>query len=311
MKIKNIVLVCLSVMTLINANVSARTYDDYDDYESKQIRSVSIVYDDEYIDKLTVMATNNVQLKAEVFPKGAPSAVRWRSTDTKIATVNSSGLVKAKSAGSCEIYAVSEANTAKKTYIYLTVTEYKKYPERITLSASENAVLETDRDIRFYAEIYPPDATERKITYSVVNGWGNISENGVFNTSRKGKVTVRAYSEDKAVYGDYTFDVKYSDNHFSLVKTDYNVRNNRDIILTFSEDVSSYNVWQYIFLSRDEAGNGEDGELNITVSGNKVTLSPKMLWQSGENYIFIDSMLSGQSWDMLGKNIKYKFTVRD
>lgn len=57
----------------------------------------------------TILKGKKYTLKAKVGPKNATSkAVTWKSSDKKIATVSSKGVVTAKKAGSCNDYMYCE-----------------------------------------------------------------------------------------------------------------------------------------------------------------------------------------------------------
>lgn len=61
--------------------------------------------------KATVYVSNTIQLKATV--KGTRSKVKWTSSNSKVASVNSSGIVTAKKKGTATIRAKVNGKTAK------------------------------------------------------------------------------------------------------------------------------------------------------------------------------------------------------
>ncbi len=69
---------------------------------------------------LTVGATQ--QLKAEVLGQNSPStAVTWKSSDVAVLTVDATGLVTAKAAGTATVTATSTADTSKSGIVTVTV----------------------------------------------------------------------------------------------------------------------------------------------------------------------------------------------
>ena len=72
--------------------------------------------------KSTMTVGKKQTLKATVTPKKASSrAVVWKSSNTKIATVSSKGVVKAKKAGTATITATAKDGSGKKAACKITV----------------------------------------------------------------------------------------------------------------------------------------------------------------------------------------------
>ena len=69
--------------------------------------------------KATMRVGDGLRLKAKVWPAGTASKLTWKSSDTKVATVSSSGVVKAKKKGTATITATT-AN-GKQAKIKITV----------------------------------------------------------------------------------------------------------------------------------------------------------------------------------------------
>lgn len=122
-----------------------------------------------------------LKLKATVAPKSAKVTLKWKSSNKKVATVNSKGIVTAK---------------GKKGSATITVTAGKKKATcKITIGTpvkkitASNLKLEVGKSAKINASISPKKATVKKLTYKSNN-------TSVAKVNTKGKVT--AVKEGKA-----------------------------------------------------------------------------------------------------------------
>ena len=284
-------------------------YGDDDDYDST-LRSIYITYDDEILaNKFEVMETTTVQLGIKVSPSSANKKVTWRSSNKRIATVDSNGKVTGVRKGSCTIYATSTTNSSKRDSVTIVVTDYVKYPDRITVTPQENAVYETGNTVLFTASLYPEDTTETDIIWKV-SGGATINQSGLLTITDGGEITVKAYSPNQKTVGEYKFNAVYSENHFSSVGGAYNLMNTRNIEMYFDTDVSAYSAMNNIFATADAAGNGERIKLSVKTEGKKIIVAPAEFWPEGDVYICIKGTICDIHGNALGKNLKYKLNIR-
>ncbi len=284
-------------------------YDDDDDYDTT-LRNIYITYDDEIVTNVfEVMESTTVQFSIKASPTSASKKVKWRSSNTRIATVDSNGKVTGVKKGSCTIYATSTVNSSKKDSIKVVVTDYVKYPDRITVTPQEDAVFETGNSVQFKAELYPNDITEYDVIWKVTGG-ANITQGGLLQITDGGEITVKAYSSNNKIFGEYKFNATYSKEHFSLVGSAYNLMNDRVIEMYFDTNVSAWSAVTNIFATTDENGNGEKIKLSVKTNGKKITVSPMETWPEGDVYIFMKSSLCDANGNWLGKNLKYKLNIR-
>lgn len=260
--------------------------------------------------EIDLMQKATLRLAAKTFPSTASNGVKWYSSDEDIATVSSSGVVTALEEGQCRIYARSSVKSSRKTYITLNVTEYVRYPDKVTLELEKDSVLETGNTVKFNVKYYPEDTTERRLHWMIIGGNASISQSGEVTILNKGKVTVRIYSDDLKCSAEYTFDAKYRENHFEQVGECFNIANNRSIVFTFNENVNVSSAINSIFSSSSADGNGVLTEVFVSVEGKNVKVTPKTAWNKGENYIFIRENIMDINGTKLNKNIKYKLNVR-
>lgn len=284
-------------------------YDDDDDYDST-LRNIYITYDDETVtNEFEVMESATVQFSIKTSPSSAGGKVKWRSSNTRIATVDSNGRVTGAKKGTCTIYATSTVNSSKKDSIKVVVTDYVKYPEQIIVTPQENAVFETGNAVQFISEIYPDDATERDIVWKVVGG-ADISQKGLLQITDAGEITVKAYSTDCKVIGEYKFNATYSQEHFLLIGSAYNLNSSREIEMFFDAEVGVRSAMVNIFATAEEYGNGERLSISVKTNGKKITVAPTDTWPEGDVFIFVKGELCDVNGNELGKNLKYKLNIR-
>lgn len=284
-------------------------YDDDEDYDTT-LRNVYIAFDDEIVkDKLEVMETTTVQLGVKASPSTASKKVKWRSSNKRIATVDSNGKVTGVKKGKCTIYVTSAVNSSKKDSITVEVTEYVRFPDKITITPQEKPIYETGNQIQLFATFYPEDTTETDIIWEVYGG-ATISQTGLVQIADCGEITVKAYSSNRTTVGEYKFNAEYSENHFIPVGTAYNTTCDRKIEMYFDNDVNGYSAASNIFATADESGNGERIDIFVMTEGKKVEVSPTDEWPKGDIHIFIKNSLCDIVGDCLGKNLKYKLNIR-
>ena len=286
-------------------------YDYSDNEDDIEVRRVTI-YDGELEVKraVEIMATQTKQFTAEIYPDTATDKrIRWKTSDERIAEVDENGIVKGIKAGETKIYAVSRDN-GRQDYITVKIIPYVRYPDSISISPQESAVFETGNTVKFNVTYSPIDTTERNIKWSVYPSGAIVDGNGNVTISESGKYTVKAYSSNYKQYAVYEFEAKYNPNHFALFSQNTGVKDTKPIIILFDTDINSYQAQSNIFVTTDEAGNGEKISAKIEVFGNKLVVSPYERWNEGEKYIFIKSGLCDINGNKLSKNIKYKFIVR-
>ena len=94
--------------------------------------------------KSTMTVGKKQTLKATVTPKKASSkAVVWKSSNTKVATVTSKGVVKAKKAGTVTITATAKDGSGKKATCKVTVKKKTVNPAPITPTPVEPVVIKS------------------------------------------------------------------------------------------------------------------------------------------------------------------------
>ena len=144
-------------------------------------------------------------LYASTSPVNASKSVKWKSSNKKIATVDSKGNIKAKKAGSVTITATSKSN--KKLTAKCKITVYSKI-KSVKLSATKNTLVVGGKlSLKTTAS---PKTAEKKFWYRSSNpAVAQVDANGKVVANNEGVTTITVISmENKKVTAKYVITVK-------------------------------------------------------------------------------------------------------
>ena len=144
-----------------------------------------------------------MQLTATVTPTNATNkAVTWKSSNTKIATVSSTGKVTAKSAGTVTITCTAKDGSGKKATCKVTVTEPKP-PVKPTVKVTKltlnkkTATLSPKETLTLRATVTPTNATNKAVTWKSSNTKiATVSSTGRVTAKSAGTVTITCTAKD-------------------------------------------------------------------------------------------------------------------
>ena len=123
-----------------------------------------------------------------------------------MATVSSNGLVTAVSNGTVSIRATANDGSGIYGEILITITNQTVKVTQITVTG-EGGLTNINLDngtLRLIAQVEPANATNRSVTWSLINGIGHaiITEDGLLTAKSNGTVVVRAMAnDDSKVFG--------------------------------------------------------------------------------------------------------------
>lgn len=136
----------------------------------------------------TMYKGKTLKLESEVYPSNATfSELKWKSSDSKIASVDSNGKVTARKAGKVTITCTSVDNPLCKSTCVITVkvktTGVKISKTSLSMYATEKKTLK--------ATVKPSDATNKKLTWkSSDKKVATVSSEGVVTAKKAGTCTI-------------------------------------------------------------------------------------------------------------------------
>ncbi len=138
-----------------------------------------------------------LQLTATVLPTNATNrTVTWKSSNTSIATVNSSGLVTAKSPGSAIITATTTDGTNLSATCSLFVKQNIVYASSISLNKS-SANLVAGQQMQLQATVLPENTTNKTVIWSSSDpSVAIIDEDGLVTAITSGTTTITVTTTD-------------------------------------------------------------------------------------------------------------------
>lgn len=140
--------------------------------------------------KSKIEINEELAIVATVTPISANNkSLTWKSSDNSIATVSSSGVVKAIKDGTVSIAATS--SNGKSDTLNITVNKPKINVTELNLDESD-ITLETGNENRIIANVLPYNATDKTIKWTSSNNEVARVEDGKIKALKAGEVTITA-----------------------------------------------------------------------------------------------------------------------
>lgn len=154
----------------------------------------------------TILALGNkMQLTATVLPYDSTAKLVWSSSDPKVVSITSGGLMTALSVGQAAV-TVSTTDGKASAKCAITVTTPVSV-DSITIHNVESQILAGEKLLLEY-DVYPENAGNQQIIWEVDDSSvASVNEYGVLTGKGSGVVTVTAYSADKKVSDTFTVNV--------------------------------------------------------------------------------------------------------
>lgn len=189
------------------------------------VKSVKLNYSSKTLDK-----GKTLTLKPTISPKNASNQkVTWKSSDTKIATVNSNGVVTAKKGGTVTITCTTKD---KKKVATCKIKVYEGVSS-ISLSAS-SITLATGKSMTLTAKVSPSSATNTSVKWSSSNkNIATVTSKGKVKAVKAGTAYITAKSKDNSkVLAKCKVTIVQSPTKIKLSKSEVDIRTGGKITLT-------------------------------------------------------------------------------
>lgn len=140
-------------------------------------------------EEVTLTPGKQATLKAKVRPSGASDkSVTWRSSNKKVATVSSKGVVTAKGAGEATITVKTKDGSFKDSCtVFVEV-----YPTALNIK-KDSYTVKTSKKVKLGVTVLPSNSTDKSVTWTSSNRKiATVNSNGVVTGVKGGKVTITA-----------------------------------------------------------------------------------------------------------------------
>lgn len=159
--------------------------------EEESVDPISIVLPN-YTENIKVGET--ITLTPTIAPSNATTTLTWTSSDTSVATVSQSGVVKGLQVGESKITVTT--HNGKSAYCYVKVAEDKIYVTSISLNATTCTMTVGDTK-QLTATVSPSNATDKSISWtSNNNSVATVSSSGLITAKAQGSATITCKAND-------------------------------------------------------------------------------------------------------------------
>ncbi len=181
---------------------------------AKAIKKVVIKNGGKTVTKKTIKLAKGktTTLKVTVSPSKAKKKVTYKTSNKKVATVNSKGKITAKKEGTAKITVTALGKNGKKKTSYVKVKVTKKESKIDVTAVKADAVPSGQISVggvcTIVASVVPSNATKKTITYTSANpAIATVNGAGVVTGISEGTTTIRAAASN-GKYKDVTITVK-------------------------------------------------------------------------------------------------------
>jgi uncharacterized protein YjdB len=149
----------------------------------------------------TISGSGTLQLTANILPSEASNkSVTWSILDgTGHATISSQGLVTALSNGTVMAKATAKDGSGITGSLILTISGISTISVESIVVFGKNfahAISDQGGTLQLFANIFPTNATNKSVSWSIDNGNASISSTGLLKAQANGNVTVKAMAND-------------------------------------------------------------------------------------------------------------------
>ena len=192
------------VVTAVAAGTAIITATAADDSGVKATCKITVTNPVVKVTKVTLNKTTasvvkgkTLTLKATVTPTNATNKnVTWRSSNTKIATVDGNGKVTAVAAGTATITCTAADGSRKSATCKITVTNPAVKVTKLRMNKTSVDLLK-GKTVQLKVTVTPSNATNKAVTWTSSNKRiATVTSNGLVKAVRTGTVTITAKAKD-------------------------------------------------------------------------------------------------------------------
>ena len=162
------------------------------------------------VPSLSMEDGQKVQLTPTIEPATATQTVSWKSSKTRVATVDSNGVVTAHAAGTAYITATSTYSAKKSVRIKVTVTQ-KAAPSALSFPTSVASIY-VGKSAQIAVQPQPATASVMCQYVSSNPSIASVDQNGIVTTHKTGAVTITARSLKNSSASASVHVIVYDDN---------------------------------------------------------------------------------------------------
>ena len=162
------------------------------------------------VPSLSMEDGQKIQLTPTVEPSTATQTVSWKSSKTRVATVDSNGVVTAHAAGTAYITATSTYSAKKSVRIKVTVTQ-KAAPSALSFPTSVASIY-VGKSAQIAVQPHPANARVMCQYVSSNPSIASVDQNGIVTTHKTGAVTITARSLKNSSASASVHVIVYDDN---------------------------------------------------------------------------------------------------
>lgn len=192
------------VVTAVAAGTAIITATAADDREVKATCKIMVTNPVIKVTKVTLNKTTasvvkgkTLTLTATVTPTNATNKnVTWKSSNTKIATVDGNGKVTAVAAGTATITCTAKADKSKSATCKITVTNPAVKVTKLSMNKTSVDLLK-GKTVQLKVTVTPSNATNKAVTWTSSNKKiATVTSNGLVKAVGTGTVTITAKAKD-------------------------------------------------------------------------------------------------------------------
>ena len=192
------------VVTAVAAGTATITATAADDSGVKATCKITVTNPVVKVTKVTLNKTTasvvkgkTLTLKATVTPTNATNKnVTWKSSNTKIATVDGNGKVTAVAAGTATITCTAKADKSKSATCKITVTNPAVKVTKLRMNKTSVDLLK-GKTVQLKVTVTPSNATNKAVTWTSSNKRiATVTSNGLVKAVRTGTITITAKAKD-------------------------------------------------------------------------------------------------------------------